>query len=76
MKGDFIKMENEKITNLDLKTFKSMSNDQLIALSKVIRSFLIKSISKTGGHIGANLGTMLFRLLVMGLFVRVWLWKL
>ncbi|MCJ7790049.1 MAG: 1-deoxy-D-xylulose-5-phosphate synthase [Candidatus Atribacteria bacterium] len=51
-------MENEKITNLDLKTFKSMSNDQLIALSKEIRSFLIKSISKTGGHIGANLGTI------------------
>lgn len=32
--------------------------DQLTTLCDEIRSFLLESISKTGGHIGANLGTI------------------
>ena len=32
--------------------------DQLTGLAEKVRSFLIQSISKTGGHIGANLGVI------------------
>lgn len=54
-------MESKKIRileKLDLNTFKNMPKEQLVALSKEIRKFLIESTSKTGGHIGANLGTI------------------
>ncbi|WP_044340051.1 1-deoxy-D-xylulose-5-phosphate synthase [Rossellomorea aquimaris] len=37
---------------------KKMSNEQLEALSQEIRHFLIKNLSKTGGHIGPNLGVV------------------
>lgn len=37
---------------------KNMTNVQLEKLSKDIRKFLIESCSKTGGHIGANLGVV------------------
>lgn len=37
---------------------KNMTNKQLEELSKDIRKFLIESCSKTGGHIGANLGVV------------------
>ncbi|MEI2666555.1 1-deoxy-D-xylulose-5-phosphate synthase [Rossellomorea sp. LJF3] len=37
---------------------KSMSNEQLEELSQEIRQFLIKNLSKTGGHIGPNLGVV------------------
>lgn len=35
-----------------------MSIDQLESLSEDIRTFLIKTLSKTGGHIGPNLGVV------------------
>jgi 1-deoxy-D-xylulose-5-phosphate synthase len=37
---------------------KSMSTKQLIELSADIRKFLIEKLSKTGGHIGPNLGVV------------------
>jgi 1-deoxy-D-xylulose-5-phosphate synthase len=37
---------------------KSLSNEQLEVLSQEIRQFLIKNLSKTGGHIGPNLGVV------------------
>ncbi|MGG1628700.1 1-deoxy-D-xylulose-5-phosphate synthase [Rossellomorea sp. NRS-1567] len=37
---------------------KNMSNEQLEELSQEIRHFLIKNLSKTGGHIGPNLGVV------------------
>ncbi|GMB07691.1 1-deoxy-D-xylulose-5-phosphate synthase [Thermolongibacillus altinsuensis] len=37
---------------------KNMSNEQLVQLSKDIRQFLIEKLSKTGGHIGPNLGVV------------------
>ncbi|BCB04680.1 1-deoxy-D-xylulose-5-phosphate synthase [Bacillus sp. KH172YL63] len=37
---------------------KSMSHDQLEELSQEIRQFLISNLSKTGGHIGPNLGVV------------------
>lgn len=55
------KVKSEKImnlNNLNLDILKGMSKDQLVILSKAVRDFLIKTISETGGHIGANLGTI------------------
>lgn len=55
------KMEGEKIGNLDnlnLNIFKTLSREQLAALSKEIREFLIENISETGGHFGVNIGTI------------------
>ena len=40
------------------KQIKNMSIPQLVELSNDIRSFLIKSISKTGGHLSSNLGVV------------------
>ena len=37
---------------------KKMSRDQLPLLSEEIRAFLIDSVSKTGGHLSSNLGTI------------------
>jgi len=47
-------MDLFKITGPDFLNHKS--NDELIDLSDEIRNFLIKSISKTGGHLASNLG--------------------
>ena len=35
-----------------------LSHEQLDQLSHEIRTFLIKSVSKTGGHLGPNLGVV------------------
>lgn len=35
-----------------------MSNEQLVQLGEQIRQFLIEKLSKTGGHIGPNLGVV------------------
>ncbi len=54
-------MTADNITNPvipSLTELKSMSAPQLTGLSDFIRKFLIESISKTGGHIGANIGTI------------------
>ncbi|MBB5325267.1 1-deoxy-D-xylulose-5-phosphate synthase [Anoxybacillus tepidamans] len=42
----------------DPRFLKSMSTEQLIQLSADIRQFLIEKLSKTGGHIGPNLGVV------------------
>ena len=46
------------LDNLSIKYLKNLSKDQLTELSKEISEFLIDTTSKTGGHIGANLGTI------------------
>ena len=46
---DKIKKEND-IKNLDL--------DDMPELAKEIRSFIIESVSKTGGHLASNLGAV------------------
>ncbi|WP_064091589.1 1-deoxy-D-xylulose-5-phosphate synthase [Rossellomorea aquimaris] len=42
----------------DPSFLKNMSNEQLEELSQNIRHFLIENLSKTGGHIGPNLGVV------------------
>lgn len=42
----------------DPKFLKNMSIDELNKLSQDIRQFLIEKLSKTGGHIGPNLGVV------------------
>ncbi|MDH5160082.1 1-deoxy-D-xylulose-5-phosphate synthase [Heyndrickxia oleronia] len=42
----------------DPSFLKTMNTTQLKELSKEIRSFLIENLSKTGGHIGPNLGVV------------------
>jgi len=42
----------------DPRFLKSLSKEQLIQLSADIRQFLIEKLSKTGGHIGPNLGVV------------------
>ncbi len=37
---------------------KNLTNDELVQLSKEIRSFLIENLSKTGGHLSSNLGVV------------------
>ncbi len=37
---------------------KALGQDELIALASEIRSFLIEKVSKTGGHLGPNLGVV------------------
>jgi len=37
---------------------KGLNNEQLVELSEDIRRFLIENLSKTGGHIGPNLGVV------------------
>ncbi|WP_203332995.1 1-deoxy-D-xylulose-5-phosphate synthase [Planococcus beigongshangi] len=37
---------------------KELDNEQLVELSEDIRRFLIENLSKTGGHIGPNLGVV------------------
>lgn len=37
---------------------KELDHDQLVELSEDIRKFLIENLSKTGGHIGPNLGVV------------------
>jgi len=39
----------------DLKT---LSADQLLALAEEIRTFLLQTVSETGGHLGSNLGAV------------------
>ncbi|NGP43613.1 1-deoxy-D-xylulose-5-phosphate synthase [Bacillaceae bacterium SIJ1] len=48
---DLLKIENPKF-------LKNMSTEELEQLAQEIRDFLITTISKTGGHIGPNLGVV------------------
>lgn len=47
-----------KIKQIIKKKINKLSTTELIELSNLIRSFLIQSNSKTGGHIGANLSVV------------------
>lgn len=47
-----------EIKKITLSEFKAMPQAALTSLAGKIRQFLIDSVSKTGGHIGANLGTV------------------
>ncbi len=42
----------------DPSFLKTLKNDELEVLSQEIRKFLIEKLSKTGGHIGPNLGVV------------------
>lgn len=47
-------MKLEDITSPSV--LKQMNNDELEALAQQIRSFLVQSVAKTGGHLSSNLG--------------------
>lgn len=42
----------------DPKDLKKLSESQLVTLAQEIRDFLVTSISRTGGHFGANMGVV------------------
>ena len=46
----------EKITSP--RDLKGLTNQELVALAEEIRAFLIEKVSKTGGHLGPNLGVV------------------
>ena len=52
--------ENYKVLNeINVPAdMKNLSKDQILQLSDDLRDFLIKSISKTGGHLAAGLGAV------------------
>jgi 1-deoxy-D-xylulose-5-phosphate synthase len=45
-----------------------LSNDQLAALAQEIRDFLVAQVSKTGGHLGPNLGVVELTLAIHSVF--------
>jgi 1-deoxy-D-xylulose-5-phosphate synthase len=45
-----------------------LSNDQLAALAQEIRDFLVAQVSKTGGHLGPNLGVVELTLAIHSIF--------
>ena len=47
---------------------KALDSPQLIALSEEIRQFLIEKVSKTGGHLGPNLGVVELTLAIHRIF--------
>ena len=47
---------------------KALDSAQLIALSEEIRQFLIEKVSKTGGHLGPNLGVVELTLAIHRIF--------
>ncbi len=52
-------MEYKLLNNINKPNdIKNLSNKELDKLSEEIRDFLINSISKTGGHLASNLGTV------------------
>ena len=51
-------METPTIFNLSPEIIQKMSIEELNVLATQIRAYLIDTISKTGGHIGANLGVI------------------
>lgn len=46
------------LSSMSLNDFKSLPHSSLGMVADKVREFLINSIAKTGGHIGANLGTI------------------
>ncbi|HLU99618.1 MAG TPA: 1-deoxy-D-xylulose-5-phosphate synthase N-terminal domain-containing protein, partial [Acidobacteriota bacterium] len=51
-------MPDKPTTFVNPQELKNLSLDELQQLAGEVRRFLIDSVSKTGGHIGANLGTV------------------
>ncbi len=51
-------MNIELLEKLSINFIKSKSIDSLNEIASEIRKFIIETTSKTGGHIGANLGTI------------------
>ncbi|HHX62054.1 MAG TPA: 1-deoxy-D-xylulose-5-phosphate synthase [Epulopiscium sp.] len=51
-------MGNLLTTILSPKDIKKLNNQQLTILGSEIRSFLIKALSQTGGHLASNLGVV------------------
>src|SRR6187402_2566387 len=45
-----------------------LSNDQLVELAAEIREFLVREVSKTGGHLGPNLGVVELTLAIHRMF--------
>lgn len=52
-------------SNLDVK---KLNSDELVHLASEIRGFLIDSVSKTGGHLASNLGTVELTLAIHRVF--------
>ena len=47
---------------------RALDNDQLQELSVEIREFLVEAVSRTGGHLGSNLGAVELTLAVHRVF--------
>ena len=47
---------------------KDLSHEQLLTLAEEIRSFIIESVTTTGGHLGSNLGAVELTLAVHRVF--------
>jgi 1-deoxy-D-xylulose-5-phosphate synthase len=59
MKKDVIKDENVKLSDLDLPyDLKELNIKQCNHLCAEIRNMLISTVSKTGGHLASNLGSV------------------
>lgn len=61
------------MNTIDLRTLtpqriKALSIEELAGLAEQIRTFLVDNISKTGGHIGANLGVVELTLAIHAVF--------
>lgn len=50
------------------KDLKALENDQLVELSAEIRKFLIEKVSRSGGHLGPNLGVVELTLAIHRVF--------
>jgi 1-deoxy-D-xylulose-5-phosphate synthase len=50
------------------KDLKALENDQLVELSAEIRKFLIEKVSRSGGHLGPNLGVVELTLAIHKVF--------
>jgi 1-deoxy-D-xylulose-5-phosphate synthase len=47
---------------------KELNNEQMVALAEEIRAFLIQTLSRTGGHLGPNLGVVELTLALHAVF--------
>jgi 1-deoxy-D-xylulose-5-phosphate synthase len=48
----------QDITIPNLHDIKLMNTDELVSLAQTLRTFVLQNVSKTGGHLGANLGVV------------------
>lgn len=57
------------LDNLNLPDdLKKLSEPEMVVLSKEIRDFLLKNISKTGGHLASNLGVVELTIALLSVF--------